>query len=184
MAEMRKTPGTTWNDDQVLALVSLHERLVCSYLRYLGCPPDRVEDLAQETFLRLFCSPARDRSPGELRGYLCAAARNLLLNSHRADAARPKLEPLDRAWIEFERADGGSAYLDALRGCLEGLPPPTREVLRLRFGSDMPRAAIAARVQSSLGGVKSLLLRSKEQLRGCIRRKLGLDLLDSVEATP
>ena len=79
---------TAWNDEQVLALVRAHERLVSSYLRSLGCPADRIEDLAQETFLRLFCSPPRDRSPAELRGYLCIVARNLLLNSRRADASR------------------------------------------------------------------------------------------------
>ncbi len=183
MTQRRKTPATTWNDEQVLALVRAHERLVSSYLRALGCPADRIEDLAQETFLRLFCSPPQDRSPAELRGFLCVAARNLLLNSRRTDASRPKLEPLDRAWVEFEGEDAGSAYLEALRTCLEHLPSQTREVLRLRFGCDMPRAAIAARVKSSLGGVKSLLLRSKETLRGCIRRKLGLDQLDSLEAT-
>ena len=183
MTEMRKTRGTTWSDEQVLALVGAHERLVSSYLRSLGCRADRVEDLAQETFLRLFCSPAKDRSTAELRGYLCTAARNLLRNAYREDAARPTLETLDLAWGEFEGEDGGSAYLDALHACLERLPTQTREMLRLRFGCDMPLAAIAARVQSSLGGVKSVLLRSKEQLRGCIRRKLGLDQLDSVEAT-
>ncbi len=183
MTQRRKTRETDWNDEQVLALVRAHGRLVSSYLRSLGCREDRNEDLAQETFLRLFCSPPQDRSPAELRGYLCIVARNLLLNSRRADASRPKLESLDRAWVEFEGADAGSAYLDALRGCLERLPSQTREVLRLRFGCDMPRAAIAARVKSSLGGVKSLLLRSKEQLRACIRRKLGLDQLDSLEAT-
>jgi len=119
-----------------------------------------------------------------LRGYLRVVARNLLLNSRRADASRPKLEPIDRAWLEFEGADAGSAYLDALRGCLQRVPSQTREVLRLRFGCDMPRAAIATRLQVSLGGVKSLLLRSKEQLRTCIRRKLGLDQVGSLEATP
>ena len=84
--------------------------------------------------------------------------------------------------MEFEGADAGSAYLDALRSCLERLPSRTREVLRLRFGSDMPRTAIAARMELSLGGVKSLLLRSKQQLRACILGKLGMDHPSSLEA--
>jgi len=184
MTQRDQSGAPAWSDEQVLTLVGTHERLVRSYLRSLGCPADRIEDLAQETFLRLLRSSPRDRSAGELRGYLCAAARNLLSNARRADATGPRLESLDPAWLEFEGTDGGSAYLDALRSCLERLPARAREVLHLRFGCDMPRAAIAEQVQVSLGGVKSLLLRSKEQLRGCVQRKLGLDQLDSLEATP
>lgn len=125
----------------------------------------------------------QNRSPEELRGFLCAVARNLVLNTYRSESSRPKLEPLDPDWAEFEGAASGSAYLEALDGCLERLPSSTREVLRLRFGCEMSREAIAERVQFSLGAVKSVLLRSKEQLRGCIRRKLGLDKLNSVRAT-
>jgi RNA polymerase sigma-70 factor (ECF subfamily) len=181
MAERRTEPGE-WTDQQVLSLVREHERLVRSYLRSLGCPAERVDDLAQETFLRLFSQPAREHGSAGLRGTLCVVARNQFFNSMRADAARPKLEELDRAWGEFERADSGSAYLSALQGCLERLPERTREVLTLRFGSNTPRTEIAERTQLSLGGVKSLLLRGKESLRECIERKLGLSSVDSLEA--
>jgi RNA polymerase sigma-70 factor (ECF subfamily) len=171
-----------WTDEQVLSLVREHESLVCSYLKSLGCPADQVDDLAQETFLRMFSRPAVDRGAAGLRGTLCVVARNLFFNTLRADAARPDLEQIDRAWVEFEGCDAGSAYLDALRGCLERLPGRTREVLRLRFGSNTPRAEIASRMELSLGGVKSILLRTKEDLRACIERKLGMDPADSLEA--
>ncbi len=171
-----------WTDEQVLALVREHERLVRAYLRSMGCRGDRVEDLAQETFLRLFTRPIEDRGPNGLRAYLCVAARNLYINSLRSDASKPILEELDSAWGEFEGRDGGSAYLDALRGCLETLPARTREVLQLRFGSEMSRTEIAARTQLSLGGVKSLLLRSKESLKACVERKLGEGKIGFMEA--
>lgn len=86
----------------MLALVREHERLVRSYLRSLGCPADRLEDLAQETFVRIFTRPARDRELSELRGTLRVVARNLFFNSLRDDGSRPDLEDLERAWMEFE----------------------------------------------------------------------------------
>ena len=182
------TPGAPgpadWSDDEILDLVRTHQRLATSYLRYLGCPGDRVDDLAQETFLRLLRRPPRDRRPAGVRSYLCTIARNLLLNSVRDEAARPALVPLDRAWASFVRADAGAASLDALRGCLGRLPRRSREVLRLRFGLDLPRDVVAARAGLSLGGVKSILLRSKELLRDCVRRALAGDGRRSLETAP
>lgn len=182
MASRPQEQQRTWTDEQVLELVREHERLVCSYLRSLGCPPDRVDDLAQETFLRLFSRPPGKREPAHLRGTLFVVARNLHFNSLRDEAARPRLEEVERAWNEFERGDGGSAYLDALRACLEQLPLRTREALELRFGSGAARSAIAARLQLSLGGVKSLLSRATEDLRACVRRRRGANSVDSLGA--
>ena len=187
MAVQREVRPGAWSDELVLRLVREHERLVRSYLRSLGCRPDRVEDLAQETFLRLFSRPATELDATALRGTLCVTARNLYFNTMRADAARPKLEEIERAWVEYDGGDGGSSYLEALRGCLERLPSRTREALRLRFGANVSRTEIAARLKLSLGGVKSLLLRAKHDLRDCMRRRLGpgsIDSVDSAEATP
>ena len=176
---MREHPverGRGWSDDRIRALVQEHERLVRAYLRSLGCPEDRVDDLAQETFLRLFARPAEGLERPALRAYLRTTARNLFLGSLRREApGRPlatELAPVDRAWHEYERGDGGSTYLEALRGCLETLPVRTRDVLRMRYGSGTSRDAIAAQTRLTVGGVKSLILRGKERLRDCIERKL------------
>ncbi len=177
---MQHSPN--WSDVQVVELVREHERLVRAYLRSLGCPAQRVDDLAQETFLRLFTQPGVPRAGAPLRGYLCSTARNLFLNSLRADAAAPDLDQVARAWSEYEAAGAGSTYLDALQGCLGELSERAREALRLRYGSEASRAAIAERLRLSLGGVKSLILRSKESLRACIERKLGLAPVDPAEA--
>jgi len=181
MAKPREQRSRAWSDESVPRLVREHERLVRSYLRSLGCPPDLVEDLAQETFLRLFARPAETLETPALRGTLCTAARNLYFNSLRDDGARPRLEEIERAWADYEGDDAGSSYLDALSACLERLPGRTREALRLRFGSNAPRAEIAARLELSLGGLKSLLLRAKQELRACVSRRLGLGSADSVE---
>lgn len=184
MVDERVKHGRDWTDEQVIQLVGEHERLVRAYLKSMGCPAERVEDLAQETFLRLFTRPFQERGAAGLRGYLCRVARNLFLNSLRADAAAPDLTEVDRAWSEFDPTDAGSAYLDALHDCLELLPPRARKALRLRYGSNTSRAAIAAGMRLSLGGVKSLILRSKETLRVCIQRKLGIASVGAAEAAP
>lgn len=182
MAGKRKNHGRDWSDAQVLEIVREHERLVRSFLRSAGCPPDRVEDLAQETFLRLFTRPYEDRGVAGLRGYLCSIAKSLFLNSLRSDAARPDFESIERAWSVFQGDDAGESYVSALRECLQQLPGRTREALTMRYGANASRETIASDLQLSLGGVKSLLLRSKESLKACIQRKLGFAPSGTAEA--
>ena len=46
------------------ALVRRHQVGVWRYLRFLGCPPELADDLAQDTFLALMRHPPEDRGPG------------------------------------------------------------------------------------------------------------------------
>ena len=62
---------------------------------------------------------------------------------------------------------------DALQKCLRELPERSRTVLRLRYGENLDRKAIAERVGLGAEGVKSLLVRLREQLGLCVRRRMG-----------
>ena len=161
----------------VAELVRLYQAGVWRYLRFLGCEPSLADDLTQETFLTVHRSPFEQRSPQATCGYLRTVARNLFLASLRRSRREPVVEDLDRAdevWRRFA-ADNGESYLEALRECVHSLDGRARQVIELRYQDDRSRADIAAELDVGEEGVKSLLRRTRELLRRCIEKRLGLD---------
>lgn len=106
-------------------LVDRHKDALVGYLaRVAGCP-ERAQDLAQESFLRLYEHRRRYRESGRLKPYLFSIATNLLRSEERRKRRWRALSPLlglaptnghpadghpDPASTEAER--GGAAVLE------------------------------------------------------------------------
>ena len=159
----------------VAALVSEHARALCAYVSSLGCPTELVEDVVQDTFLIVLDQGFAERSTGHTRAYLRRVARNRFLQADRRErrGGRVDLDAIDAVWSRFDRDDDGASYLAALEQCLQLLPERSREVLRMRYQLALGRDEIAARCSLSLGGIKSLLLRCKAELRRCVEGRLA-----------
>jgi RNA polymerase sigma-70 factor (ECF subfamily) len=71
--------------DAFADLVDRHKDAVVNYLTRLTGNRDRAEDLAQETFLRLFRSAGSYSEQGLLRGYLFRIATNLVRSEERRE---------------------------------------------------------------------------------------------------
>jgi RNA polymerase sigma-70 factor (ECF subfamily) len=172
LAEERSATEWTWDDAEITLLVARHQRGVAAYLGSLGCDGASVDDLVQETFLTLLSARFEPRSTAASAAFLRRIARNLFLKSlRRAGREIPDLSAVETAWIALdEDSDAGESYLAAVRRCLAALSDRAREVLALRYRDGLDGAAIAERLALSLGGVKSILLRAKASLRGCIER--------------
>ncbi len=163
----------TWDETRIAHLVVHHQRGVAAYLLSIGCQADAVDDLVQETFLALLRSPFEERSPAATATFLRSIARNLFCKSLRRGRREfADLDAIDAAWVHFVGDDDGDSYLAALQQCLAELTATSREALSLRYRDGLAPSAIAARLQLSIGGTKSTLLRAKERLRACIRRKV------------
>jgi RNA polymerase sigma-70 factor (ECF subfamily) len=157
-------------------LVQTHQAEIWRYLRYLGCEASEAEDLTQETFLAALRGSMTALEATRRAAYLRSVARNLFLKSKRRSLALLKdVEASERAWSAFSRDDGGSAHLDALRGCVEALESRSRQAVQLRYGGRSSHAAMAASLDLGEEGVKTLLRRIKERLRDCVQRKLDHD---------
>jgi RNA polymerase sigma-70 factor (ECF subfamily) len=74
-------------------LVDRHKDAVVNYLTRLTGNRDRAEDLAQETFLRLFRSAGSYAEQGLLRGYLFRIATNLVRSEERREKRLRLLMP-------------------------------------------------------------------------------------------
>jgi RNA polymerase sigma-70 factor, ECF subfamily len=147
---------------------------VKSYMLKLGAPPQRAEDLAQDTMLAVWRKAELfDPAKAEAATWVFTIARNL-----RIDALRRERHPevSDDALAEHEddrpRADAlldGAQRAKRLRGALCDLTPEQAQVVHLSFFADLAHPAIAERLNLPLGTVKSRL----RLAMGKIRKALG-----------
>ena len=103
-------------------------------------------------------------------------ARHCLL-SHYRDSARDRLvlseEALRRVEVAVENVSAeGERRRIALRGCMEKLREPQREVLTLRYEEGLGVAAIADRRKTTASTISVTLHRVRRRLLECIERRL------------
>lgn len=145
-------------------------------LRMVGSR-EAAEDLAQETFLRVFRNPGSFVPRAKFQTWLYTIARNLCLN----DLRRRKYQGFsldDEASFESERtqplaaADGrpdapamGRETQRLVRQAIRELPPQQRMAVILRRYEDFSYEDIARTMGTSVPAVKSLLSRARVFLR-------------------
>ncbi len=132
----------------------------------VGRARHRVEDLAQETFVRVLRAlPGFDPAgPATLSTWILTIAARLTLNELR----RPELAALDHEPASAERADAGSERKrlgDAIAVGVAALPDAQRAVLVLREYHELDYAEIASVLELDVGTVKSRLSRARSTLR-------------------
>ena len=76
-------------------LVIRHLRSVQAYLRGFGHPPDRLDDLLQETFLRAFRYLGSYQASRSFLGWLLGIARNLSRDFHKPTFILTEMEILE-----------------------------------------------------------------------------------------
>jgi RNA polymerase sigma factor (sigma-70 family) len=154
------TTGASWG---LVELAAVIRRVVAARLS----DADVVDDIVQETFVRLLA--ARSRLDDQALGpYAIVVARNLVASHWRREASGRRLEHrlLDRRTPPapddhvVEREE-----LDALRAALQRLEPAERAVLLGHEVDGRATASIAADVGATAGAVAARLSRSRAKLR-------------------
>jgi RNA polymerase sigma-70 factor (ECF subfamily) len=166
-------------------LVRRHQQHVVHFCwRMVGSRQD-AEDLAQESFIRLYGQLGRLRPRAQFTTYLFAIARNTTLNHLRSDKrrGRDRLLPLThgndapRLVADQRPQPDRSAQLreadDLVQQALQRLSPEHREIVVLREMQGLDYDAIAAVLGCRRGTVKSRLSRAREQLRADLAPHIG-----------
>jgi len=155
------------------ALVERYQRPVFALLSRMLSPAarrDRVEDLAQDTFLRAFRAlPAFDRAAaGRLSSWLLTIATRLALDELRQ--RRPAAEPLPAAHAQVTGATSPDQRLlgEVVTRAVEGLSPDHRAVILLREVHGFAYEEIAAALAITVGTVRSRLSRARAELRAAL----------------
>jgi RNA polymerase sigma-70 factor (ECF subfamily) len=168
--------------DAFAELVRAHHPSVRVFLASHLREPDVVDDLVQDVFLRAFDRLGTLRDGTAFRAWLLGIARNRALE-HLRERLRSGLSTpdaldalLDRTQLAYLEGDDDEARrgleLEALRHCIRRLPPVGARLIREHYFKGRPIAAMAAEERKNEGTLRMSLLRLREALRDCVRRRV------------
>jgi RNA polymerase sigma-70 factor (ECF subfamily) len=162
-----------------IAQVREHQARLRASIRALGVRVEAVDDLAQDALVLAW------QKLGEFDGvhfgsWVGEIARRLVANERRKEARRSRIlsgevtdlllrlnpEP-DAPLSRLERDEA----LTALRACLGELPPPGRELIRMRYFDQLTPGAIAGRLGRPSNYVRQSLLRLRRTLLECVEHR-------------
>jgi len=170
-------------DDNALApLMARWEVPMKRYLARIVQNAHEAEELAQETFVRLYQTRARFREGARFSPWLYAIATNLARNRLRWWRRRPAVTL--EAWTEFggEAADESSAgraasgaleqheCVEAVREAVAALPVELREALILCEYEELTQAEAAEALGVTPKAVEMRLYRARAGLRHRLQR--------------
>jgi RNA polymerase sigma-70 factor, ECF subfamily len=162
-------------------LVETYQDRLVRYLVYVTGRRDGVEDLVQETWLRVMERGRSYDGRSRFEPWLFTVARHLTIDALRrrrevsldAEEGRPVVEvPVWQGLSPFAQA-ARTEDAERLAGALEGLPPVTREALVLRFLEDMSLQEVAAVVGTPVATVAARIYRGLAALRSQMEEKHG-----------
>jgi RNA polymerase sigma-70 factor (ECF subfamily) len=127
-----------------------------------------AEDLAQQTFLRLYKAAPRYVPSAKLSTFLFHIARRLLLNELRRRARKPAeaVDPESFRRIADDRPDREVSELEvAFSQALEELPENHRSAILLYKQQGLSYREIAVSLGASVGAVKTWIHRARQSLK-------------------
>lgn len=164
------------SSDEFMLLLTKAQAAIYASIFSLHPDPVAASDLLQETNLTL-CRKAEDFEAGtNFTAWATRIARYHVLN-YRRKLKREKaiFEPdlFEELYVvQEQRSDELDRYLDALRDCLQHLPPVHRQLLQERYTTDGSVSALASQQGKTVSAISQLLYRIRQSLMDCIYRKV------------
>lgn len=156
-------------------LVERHRRPLTGYLYRMVQVEAVAEDLAQETFLRVYRARRRYMPTAKFTSWLYRIAANLALNWLRDHRAERWGEHLESETLKVHRvADERpgieqrlirAAERNEIRNAILSLPPRQRSAIVLHKYHGMPHAQIASAMGTTETAIRSLMFRGYRALR-------------------
>ena len=159
--------------DAFTEIVQRYQKPVMHFCyRMIGSRPD-AEDVAQETFIRLYKALGRLRPDHPFTTALFTIARNATLNhlrgrgrhQRRMAALKQEQKGLDSTLNQPDRKAQAQDITAALEKALAALPPEYKEALVLREYQGFDYQHIATILACPVGTVRSRIARAREQIR-------------------
>lgn len=161
------------------ALIRRHGPGLRRFLSGVLAAPHEAEDIAQETFLRVWSAAGRyDPDKASPATWIYRIGLRLAIDRNRRTGFRRFLG-LEAAPEPEDDSPGAEADLGArqalaiTRAALATLPDRQRRALLLRAVAGMTNAEIAATLEISAGAVEQLLVRARASLRSLTGERLG-----------
>jgi RNA polymerase sigma-70 factor (ECF subfamily) len=151
--------------------VAYFEQLLRIKLRSRMLPSDKVEDLRQETFIRVIASVRKDgvRQPERFGAFVNSICNNVLLEHYRSSG---RSQPMDDSHLEIpdkvldlEGALYSKESAKHVRQILDEMPKRDRDLLRALFFDEKEKDAICAELGVNRDYLRVLLLRAKDKFK-------------------
>ncbi len=162
-------------------LVLAHAPAVLKFIAGLAwLSAEEREDAAQEAFVRAFEKFDQFQPGRSFPAWVAGFARNIvcehLARARRQAEARKRLVEAAAAEAALRRARAADAErlqdrMEALRHCIRSLPDPMRSVLRKHYDQGLSLAEIASSLSRPVGTIKSMLHRSRQEVRACVEHQ-------------
>ena len=155
--------------------------LILIKLRARQYPRQAIEDIRQETFLRVLQAIRKQtiREPERIGAFVNSVCNNVALEHGRA-GARLSYTDATQEDVADERADSERELVTrerqaAVRSVLKELPPKNRRLLSQVFLEERPPDEVAAQWGVDRNYLRVLLFRARAQFREAMKRKGILD---------
>ena len=168
----------SYQNGEMLAMDEILRRYknpVCHFAYRLIVNTAETEDIAQDVFLRIHQHRASYRPIGKFSTWIFGIAHNLCISRIRKKKwltfwPRDKENPEEL--MDFASSDPSpevvaqdSEFAKVLKECIQGLPFLQKEALILREYEKLDYGEIAKILQKSLGTVKTLIFRARQNLK-------------------
>lgn len=177
LAAAQAGDGAAWE-----TLVQRHLDAVTAWVAK-RCPRwSLVDDVVQESFVRVWSGKAQPDGRGPLRAWLIGVARNVLREElRRSDSRVRRLDTLlldampgdDDAEQEARAAELQAQRMDALRTCLDGVGEPERKLLDARYQQGRQLAELARAYKRKTATIAKQIQRLATGLRTCMEGRLS-----------
>lgn len=167
------------------ALVEAYSRMIGTLIWRTTGDPGSIEDLAQETFLRVFRGLRHFDARAKLSTWICTIAHRVAIDHLRRSGALRE--------VSFEDTEGPSSGPDSwpsaaigpeafaigdqeaalVSSCLQELPDKYRVCLEYAAIQEMDYATIGTMLGVPQGTVKTLVFRGKRLLRTSVAARLS-----------
>ena len=151
-------------------LVTRYQRTFLERAQYVVKSRDEAEDVVQEAFVRIYRFATKfEGSAGSFKSWAMTILMNVARTKYQGQVKhRGRVADLDPEHYESlaEPSEKEAALAkDTITRALEKAPEDVAEILTLAFIDDLPYQDIGARLNISVGAVKTRVHRAKKLLR-------------------
>jgi RNA polymerase sigma-70 factor (ECF subfamily) len=170
--------------------VAYFEQLLRIKLRARMLPSDKVEDLRQETFIRVIAAVRREggvRQPERFGAFVNSICNNVLLEHYRSSAKNQPMEDshmeIPDKVLDLEGMLVTKQASEQVRKILDGMPRRDRDLLRAIFLEEKEKDVVCKEFGVDRDYLRVLLHRAKDKFKalyekgqiGLARRAPGLE---------
>jgi RNA polymerase sigma-70 factor, ECF subfamily len=165
--------------DQNLKLLLAQRALLIGYIRAIVGDPHLAEDVFQDVALVVVKKAPAGLDESHFSAWVRVVARYESLTALRKRHVQVPfddalLDAFDGQWAEHAEAESQQSSVEALRACLDHLPPTSRRLVAAKYEREQTGEQIATELRKPLNTVYVTLSRIHKVLADCVRRRLAM----------